>query len=426
MTDNTSSRVVRVGTQATANIFHSEPTYTGYIEPSSEIDLSGLTQEKLTTSYAQGDNEMDPVITGVRGGTIPLSFTLRGLGQNDGTTPVATDLDLHDLFQNAFGAVYAGADGSSASTVTAQSESTPSIDVVDGTDFVAGDPVLFDPTTASPDRDVARIVKSVSSNTLTLSAGGWVGTDTGETVYSGLSYGLDVDIHNPAHVGLEIDGDFDNHVIPSACVESCTITFPGNGGPVRVDFVLRVSDFQTAATQSLAFSAQTTGNEVQTLDGEFKINEQSYWQAGDLTLTITNTLAPRNGPAGSSGLSGFAGADGFVVTRREATFSGTFLAGGNFIDGDADTTHEVGERGDIPYAATGDLIGYDTLLGDTPQTLHYQAGKAEKSACLVYIDQANFTSVSRVSVDGQEAISFTAKAGRSATSGMHSCYFAIF
>lgn len=395
MADSKALEVLRYGVHSGVNDFTSTPGSLIFLEPLNTLDVSGLRQGKLERQTLRRDNEKNARINGMKEAGISYSLIGRGMASNDGTKPAATDCELATIFDVAFGAAGTySADGSSATTISALNETTPSFTVgADGSDFPGGSGVMAAVGTGGTEF-VAREVVSVASQVLTLDRGGWTGSTTGGTVYGAGSWYVDADNHSVTHAYHLVEGENYRRDLFGCMVSTLTLRIPGNGGYVTADLAWQACDYDDVAEANTSFSAPSAGSPIVALDSPCWIGDGGTTYADDtpffvneLTATVTNTLQPRSTPSASNGIAGF------HVVERRVTLAGSIYFGG--LTGDA-------------------ADGLINLMDTDGQTLDFAVQVGRGPGKTMYLRCPNVDFDAQLgSINGMNAITFTGHATRS-------------
>lgn len=334
MSDIDALQLVRYDSHASANDFTADGASPTFIEPLAPIDLSGLKVNKIDVNTLRGDNQRNARVNGGKPAD-GFSFSLRARGPSgtDGTKPAAGDFEYSELLTAVFGAAASySADASSAATVAAVTEGTPSIEVsADGSDFPAGSAILANVGASS--EFIAREVVSVATQTLTVDRGGWSGSTTGNTAYGAASYYVDPTAHSTTHLYFDVEGESYRRKMHGALPAQFVINV-NQGQNVTFDFNnFQLSDWSDVAEANPSFSAPSVGSDIIAIDSPFYMGDDgttyandTAWFVDELKITVDLSLVPRTTPHGTNGRAGF------VVANRVVTWEGVLWAGALTLD----------------------------------------------------------------------------------------------
>lgn len=383
MSNITSLSLLRYGKHTSNTQLESDASVSyGFCEHEGDIAIK-QGPRKLERNLRRGDNEKYARVVGPRDvPTLGFSTQLRGLNANSGgavTTAKQTELGpLLDVIMGANGT------GGTGSTASASGHSSTTLAVASAASIVAGNAVLFEDTS---DGWIAREVVSKSSNTLTLDRA-YTGTPVSSgVVYCGVSWYPDQDAPNHVHLAADVENIGLDRVKMFGGMGSVVVDFPANGGLAMCAWSFDFShDDDDESPASPTFSAPTVGTTIPCIDGTFWVGASELLMR-DAKLNITPAKAQKQHYAA---LNGFAG---YVVTAIDVTLTGTLLMGALTSEATQTTRR--------------------TLQGASTQDIAFQLGRGPGASIYVRLPAADFD-CAKASVDGQDALTFTAMATRSA------------
>ena len=381
MSNITSLSLLRYGKHTSNTQLESDASVTyGFCEHEGDI---ALTQgpAKLERNLRRGDGERYSRLVGPRAApALGWNTLLRGLDANSGgavTTAKQTEIaPLLDVITGANGT------GGTGSVAAASGHTSTTLVVDDASAIPVGAGVLFETSTEW----VAREVVSKSSNTLTLDrAYGGTPVDDG-IVYCGVSWYPDNDAPNHVHLAADLENLGLDRVKMFGGMGALVVDFPANGGLAMCAWSFDFShDDDDESPASPTFSGPTVGNAIPCIDGTFWVGATELLLR-DAKLNVTPAKTAKQHYAA---LNGFAG---YVVTGIDVTLTGTLLMGA--LSSEATQTTRR------------------TLQGASTQDIALQLGRGPGASVYVRLPAADFDAV-KASVDGQDALTFTAMATRS-------------
>lgn len=380
MSGTTALRVLQYGkhTSTTQVEIDTSVTY-GFAEPEGDPKPK-YGPRKLERDLRRGDAEHYSRVGGpLDAPAISFATLLRGLNANSGgAVTTAKQTELAPLLDSIMGANGVGGTGS---TVASSGHTSTVLTVADASAIPAGACVLFNDGTEM----IAREVVSVSSNALTLDRA-YSGTPTSSsTVFVAVSWHPLNSNPNHIHMAFDLESLGLERVKMFGCMGNLSIDFPSNGGLALCQWDFDGSHFTRPSPATPTFVAPTVGTPIPAIDGTFWLGTSEL-----LLRDCKFSVAPKKTQKQHyAALNGFAG---YIVTDIDLKLEGTLLMG----------------------ALTGEAAAsvLTTLQGTSVQDIAFQVGRIAGGAVYVRMPAADLDA-SFDTVDGQEAIKFTAMGTRS-------------
>jgi len=346
-----------------------------------------VAQTKLARNLRKGDMEMTARIQGPRDAGI--SFTTEAYGNGtegaDGVAAVAAE-STDELFRAVMG--QAGVAGT-GDTVSASSGTSLT---VAGTDIANGDFLLLTGATSGR-KQVRQVVAGGGTTSLTLDRALTEDDGTAEDAATGVAiagvrWDLDNENQDQDTYFFDYEGKTDRHQILGAVCTALEIAVPSGGERVLLNWNFDGNDWEREGTlASPTVGTNSDGQVITAANAPLWIGNDQF-MVRDMAITITRKANRKVTQFGENGYHGHA------TTGSEVSITGTIYLGTDDLEA---------------------IASYkDTLNGNSTQDILIQIGRTSGRILAIRAQAADF-SADKVSVDGLDAIQFTATASRFAS-----------
>lgn len=318
-----------------------------------------------------------------------LEQVVRGMSGNaGGAVDAEASSEIGSILDVIFGGDSTDPSGSGG-TVAGGTGSTPTLIVSSGTNFAAGQAVLFPTSVATHAREIV----SVATDTLTLDRD-YSGTPSnGTTTYRAPYWKHDLSIIEHKHGYFDAEGSNYRRIF-KGCMGKGSLKFAINDY-VRLMTSWKATDVADSAEANPTYTEATAGDALLSVNSYFYVGDQAY-TFHDLSVDFGGSVTPRNAHNGVNGVHGYG------VFDKAASISGKLYVGDNSSLGDIDDSSTTPLNVNIGQAfglTPGDAI--------TQFDIAIQVGNTPGSCMYIRAPACEFSKFAKTTVDGFDAYDFT-------------------
>ncbi len=321
-------------------------------------------------------------------GSYGLDLIMRGMSGNaGGAVDAEAASEVGSVLDVLFGGDSTDPSGS-GSTVAGGVGATPTLILVSGTNYSAGQAVLFPTTTATHAREIV----SKATDMLTLDRD-YSGTPTnGTVVYRAPYWVIDPSIIQHKHGYFDVEGE-DWRRTYLACMGTGKLMFPTDNY-VMLSTTWNANDISDSAEANPTYTEATAGNTLVAVNSYMYFGDTAY-TFRDLQIDLGGKVTKREANNGAQGVHGYG------VFEKKVKISGKLYLGDDTALGDIDDSSftplnmNIGQATDL--AAGANKITLDWAL---------QVGVSPGSAMYCRAPSFQFTKFQKTVVDGFDMVDF--------------------